>query len=186
MVAEGLSGLIKNALSTGKFTGFKVGSSEVMISHLQYADDTILVGEATKQNLWVMKAVLRCFELVSGLKINFHKSCLMGVNVDNHFLSSAAEFMNCRVAAMPFKYLGLSVGANPRLVSTWQPLIDALVRRLSSWKNRYLSLGGRLVLLNSVLTGIPIYFLSFMKMPMKVWQVVVRIQREFLWGRDFG
>jgi hypothetical protein len=38
------------------------------------------------------------------------------------------------------------------------------------------------VLLNSVLSAIPIFYLSFMKMPVKVWKVVVKIQREFLWG----
>lgn len=129
-----------------------------------------------------MKAVLRCFELVSGLKVNFHKSSLIGINIDESFLSSAAKFLNCRVGGIPFKYLGLPVGANPRKLSTCQPMLDVLLRRLSSWKNRYLSLGGRIVLLNSVLIGIPIYFLSYMKMPLKVWMEVVRIQREFPWG----
>jgi len=53
---------------------------------------------------------------------------------------------------------------------------------LYSWRNKFISLGGRVVLLYSVLNSIPIYYLSFMKMPSKVWRKVVRIQREFLWG----
>jgi hypothetical protein len=44
------------------------------------------------------------------------------------------------------------------------------------------SFGGRIVLLNSVLNAIPIFYLSFMKLPVKVWKRLVRIQREFLWG----
>jgi hypothetical protein len=44
------------------------------------------------------------------------------------------------------------------------------------------SLGGRIVLINAVLSSIPIFFLSFMKMPVKVWREVVSIQRNFLWG----
>lgn len=187
LVAEGLSGLIRNALSFGKFKGFKFGSSKVIISHLQYVDDTILVGEACDVNFWTMKAILLFFfELVSGLKINYHKSCLVGVTVDTSFLCSAAEFLNCKVGGLPFKYLGLPVGANPREASTWQPLLNALVKRLYSWKNRYLSLDGRIVLINSILSSIPTYFLSFMKMPLKVWREVVRIQREFLWGGTSG
>lgn len=75
-----------------------MGDSDVVISHLQYADDTILVGEACEQNLWVVKSILRCFELVSVLKIKYHKSSLMGVNVNGPFLSSAVEFLNCKVA----------------------------------------------------------------------------------------
>lgn len=71
LVVEGLGGLIQNAISLGHFRGFRINSTDVVISHLQYVDDTTLGGEACDQNLWAMKAILRCFELVSGLKINF-------------------------------------------------------------------------------------------------------------------
>jgi hypothetical protein len=37
-------------------------------------------------------------------------------------------------------------------------------------------------LLNSVLNAIPIFYLSFLKIPIQVWKVIKRIQREFLWG----
>lgn len=68
----------------------------------------------------------------------------MWVNVAESFMLSAAVFLNCKKASLPFKYLGLLVGANPRRLSTWQPLLDVLLKRLTSWKNRYLSLGGGL------------------------------------------
>jgi len=61
-------------------------------------------------------------------------------------------------------------------------MLDKLRNRLNSWGSKYLSLGGRIVLLNSVLKAIPIFFLSFMKIPAKVAKMVTRIQREFLWG----
>jgi hypothetical protein len=44
------------------------------------------------------------------------------------------------------------------------------------------SLGGWVVLLNYVLNSIPIFYLSFMKMPVKVWKKIVRLQQNFLWG----
>lgn len=68
VVAEGLSGLVSKAVSDGLFKGFVFGEDNVVISHLQYADDSLLVGEASMQNVWVLKAILRCFELASGLK----------------------------------------------------------------------------------------------------------------------
>jgi hypothetical protein len=88
-------------------------NSEVNVSLLQYADDTLFIGEACVENLWAMKAVLRWFELVSRLKVNFSKSCLMGVNVPSSFLQGAASFLHCKLGSIPFIYLGLSVGANP-------------------------------------------------------------------------
>jgi hypothetical protein len=170
LVAEGLGGLMKKAVELNRFKGFKVGNRGVVVSHLQYADDTLCLGEATLENLWTLKAILRGFELVSGLKVNFSKSRIMGVNVPHDFLRLASIFLSCRTSTIPFTYLGLPVGASHRRASTWEPLINSLRKRLGGWGNKYVSLGGRVVLLNSVLNAIPIYFLSFMKIPIQVWK----------------
>jgi hypothetical protein len=174
LVAEGFAGLMKSAVEKNLFRAFSVGSEGREISHLQYADDTLCIGEASLDNLWTLKAILRGFELVSGLKVNFRKSCLIGVNVPNSFLDLACNFLNCKRGVIPFWYLGLPVGA--------KPMVDCLRRRLRGWRNRYVSLGGRIVLINSVLNSIPIFYLSFMKLPVVVRKKIIRIQREFLWG----
>lgn len=106
LVAEGLAGMMRNVVSLGIFKGFIVGRSGEEVSILQYADDTLLIGEATKGNLWAMKSILRCFKLVSGLKVNFHKSSIIGVNVENSFLDDASIFLNCKTGGVLFKYLG--------------------------------------------------------------------------------
>lgn len=134
------------------------------------------------ENLWTLKALLQGFELASGLKVNFHKSSLIGVNVPQDFMEAACGFLNCREGSLPFNYLGLSVGANSKKVSTWDPMLEKLRNRLNAWGSRYVSLGGCIVLINSVLNAIPIFFLSFLKIPAKVLRMVTRIQREFLWG----
>jgi hypothetical protein len=182
LVAEGLGGIMKKAVEINKFKGFQIGSNGMIISHLQYADDTLCIGDASVANLWSLKSILRGFEMVSGLKINFWKSSLVGVNVSHDFMRMASAFLNCRVSSLPFKYLGLPVGANPRRVATWEPLIVSLRKRLASWDNKFASLGGRIVLLNSVLNAIPIFYLSYLKIPGIVWKQIRRLQREFLWG----
>jgi hypothetical protein len=179
LVAEGLGGLMKKAVEQNRFRGFEVGRNGVKVSHLQFVDDTLCLGEASLENLWSLKAILRAFELVSGLKVNFSKSCVMGVNVSNDFIRIASAFLNCKVGLVPFKYLGLPVGANPRRASTWEPMLETLRNRLGAW-------GGRIVLLNAVLNVISIFYLSFIKIPVLVWKKVRRIQREFLWGCKGG
>ncbi|XP_024628921.1 uncharacterized mitochondrial protein AtMg00310-like [Medicago truncatula] len=124
--------------------------------------------------------------MVSGLKVNFHKSSLIGVNVQREFMEAACRFLHCREGVIPFKYLGLPVGASSKKVSTWEPMLEQLRKRLNSWGNKFVSLGGRIVLLNSILNAIPIFYLSFLKIPAKVLKMVVRIQREFLWGGARG
>jgi len=164
------------------FEDFKIGDNGLTVSHLQYANDTLCIGKATVDNLWMMKALLRGFEMASGLKINFFKSSLIGVNVPGEFMSMACDFLNCSEGSLLFKYLGLPVGANPKSMSTWEPMVESLCGKLNSWGHKYISFGGRIILLNAVLNSIPIFYLTFLKMPVQVWKRIVRIQREFLWG----
>ena len=73
--------------------------------------------------------------------------------------------MNCRRGTILFVYLGLPIGGDSRKLSFWKPVVDRIMNRLSSWKNKFLSFGGRLVLLKYVLSSLPVYFLSFFKAP---------------------
>ena len=180
IVAEGFGGLMRNAINLHLFEGFRFREDGLVISHLQYADDTLCIGKPSVENLWTLKALLRRFEMVSGLKVNFFKSCLIGVNVPSEFMDIASSFLNCTRGSLPFKYLGLPVRENPKRQTIWEPLLEQLSKKLNSWGNRFISLGGRVVPLNSVLNSIPIFYLSFMKLPVLVWKKIVRIQREFL------
>ncbi|MCH93254.1 LINE-1 reverse transcriptase like, partial [Trifolium medium] len=94
LVAEGFAGLMRSAVAKNLFNGFGVGAEGLVVSHLQYADDTLCIGEATMENVWTLKALLRGFELASGLKVNFWKSCLIGVNVSPTFMTTACDFLN--------------------------------------------------------------------------------------------
>lgn len=181
IAAEGLTGLVNNAIRSGCFKGYMV--SNVQQHHiLQYADDTILLGEGSWENLWSLKSILRGFELVSGLKVNFYKSKLYGINVEDQFLNAASTFLSCNVDKFPFRFLGLPVGANPRRCDTWKPVVDAMKKKLSSWNGRNLSMGGRVTLINSVLSSLPLYYFAFFKAPKKILNELIKIQRMFLWG----
>ncbi|MCI06179.1 putative ribonuclease H protein, partial [Trifolium medium] len=72
--------------------------------------------------------------------------------------------------------------ANPRRCATWNPILNSLKFKLSSWRGRLLSIGGRVTLINYVLSSLPLYFFSFFKAPVKVVNQIIRIQRNFLWG----
>jgi len=89
---------------------------------------------------------------------------------------------------IPFKCLGLEVGGNPRKKQLWEPVVNKISARHSTWKGRFLSLAGRNCLLKSVFTDILLFYLSFFKAPASVCNRIISIQRRFLWawGRDQG
>ncbi|GKV49692.1 hypothetical protein SLEP1_g56430 [Rubroshorea leprosula] len=119
----------------GLFEGFEVGLNGMQVSHLQFADDTIIFGKATEENVWATKCIMRIFEVVSGLKINYGKSQLMGVCVEEDWQMRMAFMLNCKQGVMPFKYLGVPIGGNPRNVIMWKPLIESFKKKLSGWKD---------------------------------------------------
>ncbi|KAF1892130.1 hypothetical protein Lal_00036486 [Lupinus albus] len=71
-----------------------VGSNNIPVSLLQFVDDTILIGDGSDANTWVMKSVLQLFELSSGLKINFSKSNLFGVNIKEDTINMHSAFLH--------------------------------------------------------------------------------------------
>nr|ABN08045.1 hypothetical protein MtrDRAFT_AC154391g33v2 [Medicago truncatula] len=82
----------------------------------------------------------------------------------------------------PFMYLGLSIGGNPHRHSFWDPIVHRIKARLTGWNSRFLSFGGRLVLLKSVLTSLPVYALSFFKAPSDIISSLESLFNNFFWG----
>ena len=166
LAAEGFKSLMNSLSDTHLFHGYKVGSHvPTVVSHLQFADDTLIIAEKSWVNVRAMRAALILFEAMSGLKVNFTKSQLIGVNVHGSWLNETALFLKCKVGNLPFVYLGLPIGGDARRLSFWDPIIHRIKTRLSEWKAKHLSFGGRLVMLKYVLSSMPIYAISFFKAP---------------------
>ncbi|GAU35959.1 hypothetical protein TSUD_207630 [Trifolium subterraneum] len=149
LAAEGRNVLMEAAVAYNLFTGYSIGERDsVTVSHLQFADDTLLLRVKSWANV---RAVLVLFETMSGLKVNFHKSMLVGVNIPDSWLGEAASTLYCKVGKIPFFYLGLPIEGDSRRLSFWEPVLDRLKNKLFGWKNHFFSFGGCLVLLKSCL-----------------------------------
>ena len=124
LAADGFNILMKSVSDNTLFTSYKVGNSEpVVVSHLLFADDTLILGEKSWANIRAMRAVLFLFEALFGLKVNYSKSQLVGVNVPPLLVIEAAMVLNCKIRTIPFMYLGRPIGGNARHVAFWEPLL---------------------------------------------------------------
>ncbi|GJU04920.1 RNA-directed DNA polymerase, eukaryota [Tanacetum coccineum] len=183
LIMETLHLSFKRVLTADIYKGISLNNS-FTISHLFYADDVVFIGEWNNNNIQILLSVLKCFYLASGLKINLHKSKLMGIGVSSNVVESATSLIGCSILTTPFNYLGVKVGGNMSRISSWDEVISKVSLRLSKWKLKLLSIGGRLTLLKSVLTSIPLYHMSIFKVPKGVLNNLESILQNFFYGSD--
>ena len=156
-----------------------MNSVGVRISHLLFADDTIFLCDASREQLLSIRLVLSCFQAFSGLKVNVGKSEIVPAGEVNN-LDALANILQCRVRSLPMKYLGMPLGTSFKTALIWNPILEKMEKKLSGWKCLYLSKDGRLMLLKSTLSSLPRYFLSLFTIPKFVATRLESIQRNFL------
>ncbi|RVW36082.1 hypothetical protein CK203_079668 [Vitis vinifera] len=156
------------------------GGSGIQVSHLLFADDTLVFSEDSQQMAF-LSWLLMWFEAISGLSINLNKSELLPMGrVEN--VEVLAFELGCKVGSLPSTYLGLPLGAPHKSVAVWDGVEKRLRKRLALWKRQFISKGGRIILIQSTLVSMPIYLMSLLPMPRVVRLRLEKIQRDFLWG----
>ena len=108
---------------------------------VQYADDTILIMPAEVQQVLKLKEALQSFSQSTGLDINYNKSSMIPINLDEVSMAHLATAFGCQVGKLPFTYLGLPVGTTRPKIVDLLPLVDCMERRLTA-SSCFLSQGG--------------------------------------------
>ena len=131
---------------------------------IQYADDTLIILPADKDQLIALKDMLKVFSVSTGLDVNYHKSFIIPINVDTAVMTELAAAFGCQIGKMPFTYLGLPVGTTRPKMVDFMPLVDCMERRMTA-SSSFLNQGERLQFLNSALSSMPIFFLCSLVVP---------------------
>jgi hypothetical protein len=176
LVMEVFSRMIYATVDSGRLSGFLVGSSTqdtMMVSHLLFADDTLIFCDPIADQIRDLRCLLLCFEAASGLRINLSKSEMVPVGEVGN-VEELASILGCGVPSFPIKYLGLPLGAKYKDAHMWNSIIEKMKARLERWK--------RLTMINSTLSSLPMYFLSLFPIPVGVANRLEKLQRDFLWG----
>jgi hypothetical protein len=100
--------------------------------------------------------------------------------------NNLARLLCCNIGSFPIKYLGVPLHFTKLTREDIQPVVDKLVKRIEGWKGRLLSSAGKLTLLNSCLTSIPIYLLSVIKFPKWAIENLNSHMASFLWHHADG
>lgn len=178
--AELLQAILNRAMIIGLLTKPIIDQGGGDFPVVQYADDTLVFLKASQRELFCLKALLNTFAQDTGLKINYHKSNIYPLNVPEENIENFSLLLGCKVGTMPFTYLGLPMGSTRPRVVDMAPLVDRVERRLTASAS-FLPYGGRLTLINSVLSAIPTYYMCSLKLPKTVIEAIDTARRNCLW-----
>jgi hypothetical protein len=126
--------------------------------------------------------MLQLFGEASGLVVNFTKSSATLLRCDREKVAPIIEQFGCPIVDMPFTYLGIPLLLRRPTAAQLQPLVDGIASRLPTWKAGLLQRVGRLALVKSVLSAIPVHQLIAYAPPKKAIKQIISIQRGFLWA----
>ncbi|RVW96170.1 LINE-1 reverse transcriptase-like [Vitis vinifera] len=150
-------------LSPYLFDKVRRGDGE-LVSHLLFADDTLVFCDSSQDEMTYLSWLLMWVEALSGLRINLDKSEILPVGrVEN--LELLALEVGCKVGRLPTSYLGIPLGANHKSVAVWDGVEERFRKRLAKWKRQFISKGGRMTLIRSTLSSMPIYLISLLRIP---------------------
>ena len=130
---EAVSRMLDKAIHEGRLSSFNVGVSagrSLMVSHLLFADDTLIFCDTNIDQMLILHMVLIWFEAVSSLKVNLGKSELVAMGAV-HNMDLLVAVLGCKQGSLPMKYLGLPLGAKFKDKSILNPILEKMERKLA-------------------------------------------------------
>jgi retron-type reverse transcriptase len=97
---------------------------------IQYADDTLVIMKADATQLTCLRALLTTFAYSTGLKVNYQKSSMVPINMNEERLSHFTSTFNCQSGSFPFTYLGLPLGITKPSLEYFLPMVQRVQRKL--------------------------------------------------------
>lgn len=157
------------------------------ITHLFFADDLLLFGEASTDQMGIMMHCLDTFCEASGQNVSKDKSrILVSNNVHRGEANRIRHLAGIRLTSDLGKYLGVPLIHTAPTRSTYNFILERTQKRLTAWKASTLSLAGRVTLAQSVISALPSYCMQTMLLPKGVCEKLDQFQRNFVWGTENG
>ncbi|GJX67681.1 hypothetical protein Tco_0303408 [Tanacetum coccineum] len=149
--------------------------------NLCFADDLFLFAHGDTDSVRVIKEALVEFKEVSGLVSSLPKSKAYFCNVINFTKLAILQILTFEEGCLPVKYLGVPLVTSRLVFRDCKELIEKVQAHVDDWKNKFLSVAGRLQLIRSVLSSMHIYWASMFILPSRVLTDIEHIMRGFLW-----
>ncbi|XP_020672569.1 uncharacterized protein LOC110092388 [Dendrobium catenatum] len=175
---------LSSSLDAGGFKGYTHG--DFNITHLLYADDVIIFGEANVRNAFMLSDILKAFSHSTGLHINLDKCSIMFTkNVSSQ--KEICDALSISNICSKITYLGIPLSFCTLKVSDFLPLMDSICYKMSGWKANLLSFAGRLQFLKFTILNSIAYWIRGSIIPKTLIKFLNKYSSKFLlFGEPVG
>lgn len=185
LLVEALGRCLKEQAISGNTFALPRGS--IGVTHLMFADDLVVLTRATRKSLTKLFSLLDQYEGASGQKINRQKSSFhISKRCSLHHKHWIRSMTGLHEGQAPFRYLGCYLYKGRRKIDYFQHLLLSIHQRISGWMGRFLSPGGRLILIKHVLSTIPLHVFAVLEPPVAVLTSMERAFSNFLWNHPMS
>jgi ribonuclease HI len=183
LCTEGFHGLLKAATASGDIHGVSISRYGPKLSHLFFADDSLLFCKANVQECQKVLDILSLYERASGQSINKAKTTLFfSKSTPAADQADIIRFLGVPVLKSYEKYLGLPSFIGRSKMKSFAFIKDRVWLKLQGWKERLLSQAGREILIKAVVQAIPTYSMSCFRLPDRLCHELEGLMRRFWWG----
>ena len=194
LCTEGLHSLIKDAARVGDLRGFSLCNRGPKLTHLFFADDSLLFCRANLDSLLFCKAnldecnnilkLLRVYEQSSGQKINKEKTALFfSKSTPQATKDSIKGLLSVQELMFYEKYLRLPSLVGRGKKASFNYIKERVWRKLQGWEGKLLSQAGREVLIKAVIQAIPSFAMGCFKLPLGLFHEIEAMVKKFWWGQ---
>ncbi|XP_056691641.1 uncharacterized protein [Spinacia oleracea] len=162
--------------------GISICRNAPSISHLFFADDSLLFFEVSPDACHEVTLVLDQFSLLSGQLVNYQKSFVkFSPNTPDDYRDFLSSCLRLGHRPHLGKYLGVQVDLGRSKCSAFYDLVDRIARRISNFASLRLSTAAKLVLINSVLVASISHVLLVFQIPQSICDRIDQLCLRFWW-----